>query len=202
MVVTSAQPGALLPTILSRVLAMRVRPVPAEAIRAYLEEELGTGPADAERISVLARGAVGRAIRLATEDEEGGGSRAAARELLIAALSAGAVPRYAAAGAQRPFGGRGGFAELLDALAEWLRDLLAVASGAQDEVADPGALELLRRAVERRSVHPLGVASAIERVARAQLWAQGNVNPQMILADLLRGMQTDLLSPPDSLPTL
>ena len=86
-----------------------------------------------------------------------------------------------------------------EALAEWLRDLMAVAAGAGDEVADPAAKQLLQRAVSRKSIHPLGVAAALERVAQAQTWAQGNVNPQLILADLLRGLQADLTATPEPL---
>src|SRR5690606_11833232 len=134
------------------------------------------------------------AIRLAAEDGESGGAREAARNLLIAALSSGAVPRFAAASGQRAFGGRGDFAGELAALGEWLRDLLAVAAGADDEVADPAARQLLRRAVSRKSIHPLGAAAGLERVAQAQIWAQGNVNPQLILTELLRGLQADLLA--------
>src|SRR5690606_38136466 len=145
-------------------------------------------PDQADKLAKLARGSIGAALRLRAEDESGG-PRSAARDLLIAALSNGAVPRYAAASAQRPFGSRGGFVEVLDALDAWLRDLMAVAAGAEQEVADPAARDLLRRAVDRRQIHPMSVASALSRVTQAQTWVQNNVNPQLILAALLRGIQ-------------
>lgn len=192
VVVTSSQPGALLPTILSRVLGIRVAPLPTEDVRAFLVEELGTDPTEATRVAGIARGAIGRALRLVEEGEGLVKARAAGWELLIAALSRGAVPRIAAATAQKPFGGRGSFTEELDALGEWLRDLLAVAAGADDEVSDPEARQLLRRAVERKAIHPMAVAAAIDRHSRARFWAQGNVNPQLIVADLLRGIQADI----------
>jgi DNA polymerase III subunit delta' len=194
VIMTSSQPGALLPTILSRVLAIRVGPVERGAVRAFLEEEMGTPPAEAERLAGLARGAIGAAIRLAASEGSAGAAASRGRELLIAALSSGAVPRFAAGSAQRPFGGRGLFGDELEALADWLRDLLAVSAGAEEQVADPEARQLLRRIVARKRVHPLGAAAALERVARAQELAQGNVNPQLILADLLRGIQTDVLN--------
>ena len=143
-------PNKFTPELIGRMAAEVVAtPVPErdrQAVAEFLQTELGQGPEDAERLARLSRGAVGSAIRLATEDAQGGGARAAARELLIAALSTGAVPRYAASTAQRPFGGRGGFTDDLEALAEWLRDLMAVAAGADQEIADPAVKQLLDRA--------------------------------------------------------
>lgn len=200
VIMTSSHPGALLPTILSRVLAIRVAPLPDEAVQGFLQEEMSIQADAAGRLARLAHGAVGTAIRLASE-EESGGSRAVGRELLIAALSSGAVPRYAAASARKPFGGRGDFGDELDALGEWLRDLMAVAAGADEQVADSEARQLLRRAVDRRHIGPMGVACALERVVQAQKWAQGNVNPQLIIADLLRGLEEDLVhSAPREVP--
>lgn len=199
LLLTSSQPGALLPTILSRVLPVRLAPVAEEEIRTYLVEDLGRDPDEAGRIAGAARGSIGRALRLVPGDEGEGPlekARRRARELLLATLSTSAVPRLTAAHGQQPTGGRGDFSAELDALAEWLRDLLAVASGADAEVPDPEARQLLRRAVDQRSIHPLGAAAALERVGQAREWAQGNVNPQLILASLLADVQSDLRGSP------
>lgn len=193
VIITTAQPGALLPTILSRVLAMRVPPTDEEAVRAFLVDELEVEAEEAGRLARLSRGAIGAALRLLGDGDAPGGARAAARELLIASLAATETNRYVAAAGQKPFGGRGEFTEVLEALGEWLRDLMAVSAGAAHEVPDPTSLQLLERAVARRGVQPLGAAAALERVARAQELAQGNVNPQLILADLLRGLSQDLV---------
>src|SRR5690606_25579316 len=74
VIVTSSQPGALLPTILSRVLAIRVGLVEAPAIADFLSGVMELPAADAERVAALARGSLGAAIRLAAESGEGGGS--------------------------------------------------------------------------------------------------------------------------------
>lgn len=200
IVITSSQPGALLPTILSRVLSIRVAQPGDAAVRDYVGDELKMEDDAADRLVQLSRGSIGMAMRLAGEEGEGGRARAAARKLLIAALSTGGVARLAAASAVRPFGGRGEFMEDLEALADWLRDLMAVASGVPDEVADPAARQLLQRAVDRKGVHALGVAVGLEHVAEAQFLAQGNVNPQLILAGLLRALETNLVAAPDALP--
>jgi hypothetical protein len=98
----------------------------------------------------------------------------------------------AAAHNQAPAGGRGDFSFELDSLAEWLRDLLAVASGAAGSVGDAEARALLERAVEQHGIGALAAASALEKVGGARELAQGNVNPQLILATLLRDVQREL----------
>jgi DNA polymerase-3 subunit delta' len=197
LILTTAQPGALLPTILSRVLPVRLAPLPENAVTGFLREAMELDPASAERIATLAQGAVGRALRLAPSGEGVGpleDQRQAGRELLLTVLADGPATRLAAALAQTPSGARGDFSGELDALAGWLRDLLAVASGAPERVVNADGRAALERAVEQKQVHPLGITAALERVGRARELAAGNVNPQLILADLLRGIQTDLRS--------
>lgn len=195
VVITTSQPGALLATIRSRVLPLRLSPVPDEEVRGYLMEEMEIEPVEAGRIAAVANGAVGRAIRLAPGGDSAGSlaqRREAGRQLLLAALSASDVPRLAAAHDRPPAGARGDFLAELDALAEWLRDLLALAAGARDAVRDPEALELLERAIARNPVSALAVTRAIEHVATARELAMGNVNPQLITADLLRRVQAEI----------
>lgn len=200
LILTSSQPGALLPTIRSRVLPIRLAPLPEGAVRDYLSDDLGRPADEARRIARVSRGSIGRALRL-LPGEAGGGQTLRIRErgktLLLAALSASATPRFVAANAQAPAGGRGEFTREIEALGDWLRDLMAAASGADDEVSDPDALAILKRAVAQYGLHPLGVASALGRVARALELARGNVNPQLILGDLLTKVHRDL-RPADS----
>jgi hypothetical protein len=98
----------------------------------------------------------------------------------------------AASHAVAPAGQRVAFLALLDALGEWLRDLSAVAADAPEQLLNRDAEEFLRRCVATSQVHPLAVARAIRRLDPARASAEGNVNPQLILADLLQGLQTDL----------
>jgi len=78
-------------------------------------------------------------------------------------------------------------------LSQWLRDLMAVAAGAPEQVAYTDDAALLTSLVKKSRVAPEGVASAILRVQEARDLAAGNVNPQLILADLLRGLRLDLV---------
>ncbi|HEV2132604.1 MAG TPA: hypothetical protein VGR27_15925 [Longimicrobiaceae bacterium] len=195
LILTAQHPGSLLPTILSRVLPVRVRPLPREELATFLVEARGVNGEDAARVAALAHGALGRALRLLPAAGEPGAQekhRHEGRRLLEAALSDGATGRLAAAHALPPAGARGDFLDLLDALTGWLRDLLAVASGVPDQVVNSDGAEMLSHAARKRSVAPLAVAAALERLPTARELAFGNVNPQLILAELLRGVSADL----------
>src|SRR5690606_17473053 len=149
----------------------------------------------ARRIAERARGSARRAIQLAGASANGEAAepeRKVAREMLLAALSDGAVARLALASDRRPAGARAELLGELEALAEWLRDLLAVASGSPEEVIDPDALPILTRMVEQRAIHPSGVMRALDRIDPARDLAMNNVNPQLIVATLLADIQADL----------
>jgi DNA polymerase-3 subunit delta' len=189
-VLTSSQPGALLPTIRSRLLAVSVRLLPEKEIETLL---LGAGvAADAATLFARqARGSARQALKLAFSPGERQAERRAGRDLLVAALATGPVARLAAANARRPAAAREMLGQL-DSFAEWLRDLLAVVSGAPEQVSDPEGMPILNKIVEQRQIPAQGVIAAIGRVAEARDLAFGNVNPQLILADLLRRVQVDL----------
>jgi DNA polymerase-3 subunit delta' len=194
LVLTSSKPGALLPTIRSRVLPLRLVPLAAGEVENFL---LGAGiqPEQAVETAGLAEGAPGRALRLLPN--AGGSSTAAARvargrALLAAVLANGAAPRLEAAHAEAPSGGRGEFSETLDAFGGALRELLGVSAGEAPPAGPAEHIALLQRSVQQHRLHPLGIAEALSRVPRARDLAAGNVNPQLILAVLLREVQQAL----------
>lgn len=195
LVLTSSQSGALLPTIRSRVLPIRLRVLPPEEVAGFLEAEKGLAPAEAAGVAAAAGGAPGKALRL-LPGAGGAGSlqkqRETARALLLAAVGDAEAARLAAAQAVPPAGARGEFSAGLEALALWLRDLMAVSAGVPGEAAFAGDAELLRRVAARPGVHPRGVAAAILKVQEARELAAGNVNPQLILATMLRDVRREL----------
>jgi DNA polymerase III subunit delta' len=197
LILTSSNPGALLPTIRSRVLPIRLLRLAVEDVRDFLVREVGMKGPEAESLASISEGAIGRALRL-TPGAGGAGAlqrqRDTGRDLLAAALAEGEAARFAAANAVAPSGARGEFTGALEALALWLRDLMAVAAGAPDTVAYAagGDEALLRRLAARPGLRPEGVARAILQVQHAQHMASGNVNPQLILADLLGGIRRAL----------
>jgi DNA polymerase-3 subunit delta' len=196
LVITSSNPGALLPTIRSRVLPVRLLPLPAETVADFLEREKGMARAEADRVAAISAGSIGKALRL-LPGAGGAGvlqrQREAGRAMLQAATSPSAADRLAAANAVAPAGARGEFTGSLEALSLWLRDLMAVAAGARDALAYTDDLALLDGIVTRGRVRAESVAAALLRVQEARDLASGNVNPQLIIADLLRGIRQDLL---------
>ncbi|CAN5817555.1 AAA family ATPase [soil metagenome] len=200
LILTAERPGALLPTIVSRVLPVRVRPLSSAEVSAFLLESGAVQDApEADRIAAASAGAIGRALRLLPA--AGSASplerqRQQGRALLETVLSSAAPVRFAAAHATAPAGARGEFLGLMDSFSVWLRDLLAVVSGAPEHLLHGGEADLLHRAAQRPGLHPLGIADALRRIDAAREMAEGNVNPQLILADLLRGVHSDIHAAP------
>lgn len=159
---TTAEPGLVLPTIRSRAVPLRLPRLDDETVRAFLAEHR----ADLATDSVVraARGSIGAA--LASGDDRSAKAREAAKEFL-AAVSDGPARLSARSLRQGVSQARGEFTELLDAVA--LR--LAALARRELESGQGGSTAEARLA---------GVAKVL--LAREQ--AQGNVNPQLLLANL------------------
>jgi DNA polymerase-3 subunit delta' len=159
-VLTASDPGALLPTIRSRTVTVRVTRVPDSVVAAFAQ---ATTPAnatvDATMVSA-AEGCPGRIVALRNVDA----ASASAATAFRAASSRGPWAGYAAALAQTPFEARGAFTAMLDALLEQLR------------------------AEARTGRDPRPVAAVIARVLEARTLARGNVNPQLVAAVLSDGL--------------
>ncbi len=193
IVLTSGRPDALLPTIRSRTVPLRVAPLPTERVAAYVAEHLGVR--DDDRARAVARRAGGAVYRARTlVDSEAGESEAAADALLAAALDGSPQARYRAASRYSARGARGELEPALEALRLRLRDMLCVAAGAADVALDPdrtkgpgaGGHRGVRGAgggpAEGAVLEALGaVDAAMEGVGR-------NLNPQATTALLLEEM--------------
>ena len=165
IVLTSSRPEALLPTIRSRSVPLRVAPVATDAVATYLTDRLGA-PADrALAVARRADGAVYRARRLmqATESKDGHTSETAADQLLAAALDGSPTARYRAASRYSARGARAELGPALEDLRVRLRDLLCVAVEAASEAHDADRLNRLTggRAVTDRAV--LDALGSVER---------------------------------------
>lgn len=172
-VLTATDPGQLLPTIRSRAVPLRLGRLADAEVRAFLQKELDPAPKGAEldRLVARANGSIGAALR---ETGEGQRNRQAAAAWLEAVLD-GPGPAAERALAQMPWSARGEFTDLLDAVAETLGDAAREAVGSRS--LDPVPPALAGR-------DPAGLVAAQELVARARDAAQGNVNPQLLLAVL------------------
>jgi DNA polymerase III subunit delta' len=171
VIITSSEPGALLPTIRSRTVAVRMSALSESVVRNFLADPVvvaaldssGNGHTLNERVQ-LANGAPGNLFG----DDARGKAMAAARKLLEAATSNQASARHAAALAVGSSGARGGFTDILDSLVLILGERMRAA---------------LHDGNEKRA---LAVSRVTDKVGEARIMAMGNVNPQLIAARLLR----------------
>jgi DNA polymerase-3 subunit delta' len=172
IILTSSESGALLPTIHSRVVAMRCAPLADDEVLAFVRDPVAKAQldtldlprADAERVR-MAEGAPGTLLSM----ESRNAARAEARRILTAAASRGAE-RYATALAQGSASARGAFSDALGELALVLRERVSSALSSGDTSTAYRA------------------SRAIDAVCEAQARADGNVNPQLITAALLRAL--------------
>jgi DNA polymerase III subunit delta' len=192
-ILTAHDPDALLPTLRSRLLPVRLRPLDASSIATFLRQRARVDPDTAGHLARLGRGSIGRALSFLSSDDgltPAEEARAHALEWLEAALDPAPTRRFVAALGQRPTGARGAFADSLDALALWLRDLAAVTVGADGQVIELEAMERLRELSRR--VHAERIPAAIQLVETARDLGRINANPQLTLAWVLNRLARSL----------
>jgi DNA polymerase-3 subunit delta' len=166
IILTSSEPGALLPTIRSRVVTVRVAPLPDAAIREFLAqpsaaEAAGSG-VNAGELVLLAHGAPGALI--------GSTNAGAALERARTLLDAAREGRDAAMHAAFVQGGskaRGRFADVLDAMTVLLHERARDAARTGDGRAAAAS------------------ARAVRFVEDAKRAAEANAIPQLVSARLL-----------------
>ena len=195
VILTAADPDSLLPTIRSRLLPVRVRPLPSGEVAGFLVSARGIGQAAALVAAGLGGGSIGRALAF-LPDGPLENMRHSARALLESALARGAAPRLAAALAQAPAGARAtAFLGVLDFLATWLRDLAAVTAGAEEVVVNTDSLPWLRETASKHAGLAAGIPGALRAVDQAAGLSRFNLNPQLTVAWLLRQIAAQLRIP-------
>lgn len=165
LVLTSSEPGALLPTIRSRVSAVRVRPLPPADVRAFLALPAAAHIArhgSADELVALSHGAPGAVVDAAP--------RAAAMKHAKALFDVALRNRdriYPTAYAEGSTGARGGLSDALDALTE-------IVHARVREAAESGDVSAARAA-----------SRAIIAVEDAKRDAERNAMPQLVAFRLL-----------------
>ncbi len=177
IILTTSEPGALLPTIRSRVVAVRVPRLSDAGVAAFLDDErvrtrldalsLPRGRPDLLR---LANGAPGALLGQSAMDQ----ALARARRLLDAATGGDRAARIHAAFVQGSTKARGEFSDALQALTLLLHDRARAAVARSDAAA------------------ALGASRAAEAVERAKESAAGNANPQLVTFTLMRDLEAAL----------
>lgn len=178
-ILTAVDHQALLPTVRSRAVPLRLGRLSSEEVRGFLERHADPplDPATLEERVALAEGSIGRAL---WEVEEAASTRARALEFLEAALAAGRVGGdrvllMERALKQAPWSARGEFSGMLEALGEALADASRLALAQEPQRPVPGFLG---------DRDPAALSRALVLVAEAEEAARGNVNPQLLLAVL------------------
>lgn len=178
-ILTSARPGALLPTVRSRVLSIRVAPLREDEVGAFLRQEAGWTDTEANRVARVSHGSIGRALR--QRESDGSGAHERADELLAAALASRKerlefLVGLPAARARTEFAG------ILEAVEERLRDITCLALDRPEATFDA---EGARRVLGDREIPVDALARVTDRIEEARAAARGNVNPQAIASVLL-----------------
>jgi DNA polymerase-3 subunit delta' len=179
LILTSDVPGALLPTVRSRVQAMRIAPLPDERIASFLATRADIEEAEARRLASRSGGSIGRALELRDQEQEN--LRESAGALVRALLDGRPSAQLAAAHRFRSFGARGAFGRLLGEARSMLRDLLAVTAGAA--ASDPEGVATLAGDPPADLTRIIQLLDALDE---ARELAERNVNPQLIVANLTR----------------
>ena len=196
-ILTSSEPGRLLPTIRSRSVPLHLAPLPAAQVAAFLVSHVGVDEPRATWAAGLGQGSIGRALGFLPNEDDGPGPleslRREALGIVEAALADGWGPAFTVALAQTSSRARS-LVELFAFMEDWLRDLAAVASGCEEKVISQDALPHLRRLAAARSLDPSAVASAMPALEESRELARGNVNPQLVVSGLLRRLRRTLLS--------
>jgi len=179
IILVTARPQDLLPTVRSRCQEVRVPPLGEEAIVALLVER-GVGEDEARAVAPLANGDLWQARALL-----GGGAsrlRDAARHLVHAALDPNLTPADVVAAAQAASEGAsaGEVSELVRWIMWRLRDLVLAA-----EDAAPAREDLAATAPLARKLGPARLMRWLDEADRAYDMLGRNVTPGAVIAALL-----------------
>ena len=195
-VLTSSEPGRLLPTIQSRTVPYHLTGLAEKAVADFLRRARGVDDETAAWAAALAQGSIGRALGFLPEDGDKGPLetlRRRAYEIVAAATASGPAEGYALALAFPPAGARG-LVDLFAFVEEWLRDLAAVAAGNDARALNRDAVQALARRIAEAGLTAFEVTRAFASVERARELAYGNVNPQLVVSGLVRDLRGVLTS--------
>ncbi|HEV8381969.1 MAG TPA: hypothetical protein VGQ29_10310 [Gemmatimonadales bacterium] len=152
IILTAADPSALLPTVLSRIVLVRVARIADSDVTAFAQQKLGIGnKAELAQRVTAAEGCIGKLFATAPVRSGQAGGDQAARFL--------DAPWLFALG-QVPFQARGGFTDMLDSLASRLRSE-AQRGGDTEKLVEAIALVLDARDLAQGNVNPQLLAAVL-----------------------------------------
>ena len=193
-ILTTSEPGRILPTIRSRTVPLHLAPLPSGIIESFLIEHAGVDDETATWAARLGQGSPGRALGFLPSEGALGSLeelRRRAFEIVASALAGNGAKGHALA-LSFSSGGARGLMDLFAFLEEWLRDLAAVASGVPERVLNHDAVDGLRRRAQDFELNAYDVARSFQAVDRARHLARANVNPQLVIGSLVRELRKTL----------
>ncbi len=178
MILTTAQPADLMPTILSRCRQIHFAPLKRRDLTEILVRDHGHDPAQADLAAALAGGSVTRALALLDERQQ------RRRAWLMQQLSdlPGQSPLASMALAEKLARDRGELPGDLDLIATWLRDM-AIARDCPERVIHQNFLGSLTEAAQRLPEE--GLTAAVTALKEAHRRVRANANPRLTLEALL-----------------
>ncbi|MDE3003266.1 MAG: hypothetical protein OXU33_10415 [Gemmatimonadota bacterium] len=197
-ILTSSEPGMLLPTIRSRTVPVHVPALPRQTVKDFLAQHLEPDEKTRNWAAHLSQGSPGRAMAFLPDDGEPGPLEALRRrafEIVTSATASSPAAGYRLAASFPPARARQ-LIDLFTFVEEWLRDLAAAAAGADDLVINYDALGRLKKHAGSAGIVPSKVPEAFPAVERARELARGNVNPQLVVSGLVRDLRGALLDSP------
>jgi DNA polymerase-3 subunit delta' len=175
IILTSSEPGSLLPTIKSRVVTLRVLPLQqAEMVQFMDEPAVAERLKDAPRNQLMASAAGSPGMMLGWEESKGAfdGARRVLEAALKPAGPAGTSDRLKVSAKQGVAGARGAYSDMLDALVLLLHDRAR-------QLAIAGHERQARR-----------TAQGIVTVLNTKEKTLTNVSPQLLTASLVNSLHT------------
>lgn len=194
-ILTSSEPGMLLPTIRSRTVPVHVPALPRETVLSFLGEHFELEVKTSAWAARLSQGSPGRAMAFLPDGSDPGpleSLRRRAFEIVTGATAPSPAAGYRLSASFPPARGRQ-LIDLFTFVEEWLRDLAAAAAGADDLVINHDALSRLKKHADGAGIIPSRVPDAFPAVERARELARGNVNPQLVVSGLVRDLRRVLL---------
>ncbi len=183
LILVSSRESVLLPTIISRCQRIRFSPIPQQDLAAFLMDQKGEDPAAAAIIASMADGSLTKAIDML---EPGWRNR---RTWLLSALGPGVSEPVAAqptarllAFAERLSKNRDRWAEGMQVLKSWMRDLVVTKLGVESVINTDRSETLQQAAPGLEMVSLLSGISAIETAERE---AQSNQSIRLITERLV-----------------
>ena len=184
LVLLALDATGLLPTIVSRCNRIELRRLPASLVARELEARYDIEPGRSNQIARLSGGLIGWALQAASQPdllEQRETSLAEIETIIQADLE----ERFSyAAGMAVQFGrDRESAHQHLELWLGWWRDMLVFTEGRPDLVVDVARLDTLQDAAQTLS--STNVAGAVRSLLAASEYLDRNVNPRMVLEDLM-----------------